>query len=344
MRTLLTLFGISLLPASVLAHHSRAEFDMGTLVEMEGELLEVTWRNPHISFAIGVANEQGEQERWRIEGWGSLYTLLRTGVEENQFHLGQTVRVAGFPSTRRDQVLQTTHMLLENGTEAVLKADAEPHWSGTSVVGGIARMALTEDQRALLEGAAEENLGIFRVWSPHGYGALDTTITHYPFTESAIASRESYDHYDNWNVRCEASGMPFLMVVPHPYSFEDRGDEILLHGEQWDFTRVIVMDRSADNSGDYRSMPRFGRSTGRWEGRTLIVETTDIDWTYFDIWGTAQSSAMTVTEEFTLSEDQSRLGYRMTMTDPATFTEPAMRETYWLALENHFDPYDCLVE
>ncbi len=52
---------------------------------------------------------------------------------------------------------------------------------------------------------------------------------------------------------------------------------------------------------------------------------------------------MAVHEEFVLSDDQSRLEYRMTMTDPETFAEPATRETYWLALGEDFDPFNCQV-
>jgi hypothetical protein len=73
------------------------------------------------------------------------------------------------------------------------------------------------------------------------------------------------------------------------------------------------------------------------------VDTTDIDWPYFDGRGTPQSEAMAVHEEFVLSDDQSRLEYRMTMIDPETFAEPVTRETYWLALGEDFDPFNCQV-
>ncbi|MFL2546030.1 MAG: hypothetical protein ACJ0SL_01495 [Candidatus Rariloculaceae bacterium] len=87
-------------------------------------------------------------------------------------------------------------------------------------------------------------------------------------------------------------------------------------------------------------MPALGLSVGYWEGRTLIVDTTEIDWPYYDARGTMLSDEFTIREEFTLSENQSRLDYRMTMTDPVTFAEPAKMETYWLALGEEFAPYD----
>ncbi|MYJ95794.1 MAG: hypothetical protein F4053_09490 [Proteobacteria bacterium] len=326
------------LPAGLPAHHSRAGYDMSTVTEIEGELVEVIWRNPHVGFFMEAANEQGEAERWTIEGWGSLYTLQRTGVAAEDFRVGEPVRVAGFLSTREPSTIQATHMLLADGTEAILRADAEPHWPDNESVGGRARWQADEDR---LPQAAEENLGLFRVWSPPSYGSINLVTTHYPFTETALAARESWDPFENWVTRCEPAGMPWVMMVPHPYQFEDRGDEILLHTQQWDLTRTIYMNSSGE--GAELSLPRLGRSVGQWESRTLIVETTDIDWPYFDPRGTPQSEAVTVREEFTLSEDQSRLDYRVTITDPLTFSEPATRETHWLALGEPLDPYDCLV-
>ena len=37
-----------LLPISVSGHHSMAEFDRSVVTELEGEVLNVSWRNPHI--------------------------------------------------------------------------------------------------------------------------------------------------------------------------------------------------------------------------------------------------------------------------------------------------------
>jgi len=50
-----------------------------------------------------------------------------------------------------------------------------------------------------------------------------------------------------------------------------------------------------------------------------------------------------ITEVFTLSDDQQRLDYRIIVTDPELFTEPAtVIETYWVALgEALVQPLDC---
>ena len=63
-------------------------------------------------------------------------------------------------------------------------------------------------------------------------------------------------------------------------------------------------------------------SVGRWDGGTLVVDTTDIDYPHFDGRGIPLARGARVEERFTMNADGSRLDYTMKVTDPATFTEP----------------------
>ncbi len=85
----------------------------------------------------------------------------------------------------------------------------------------------------------------------------------------------------------------------------------------------------------------MGYSVGRWEGDTLVVETSRINWPYFDGIGTPQSEAVEVVERFTLRQGGQRLDYHATITDPQTFTRPATAELYWLALGESVEPFGC---
>jgi hypothetical protein len=64
---------------------------------------------------------------------------------------------------------------------------------------------------------------------------------------------------------------------------------------------------------------------------------------YFDISGTAQSDVVTVTERYSLSDDQTRLDLTVTIDDPATLTQPATAEWHYLALDEPFSVYECNV-
>jgi hypothetical protein len=150
---------------------------------------------------------------------------------------------------------------------------------------------------------------------------------------------------DDYAARCSPMGMPGVMGTPHPIQFVDHDATVQLLGlsNNARIDRVIYIDGEAAAAEQPASS--MGYSRGRWEDpTTLVVTTTQIDWPYFsDDRGIAQSEAVTTTEVFTLSEDQARLHYQMTVTDPVTFLEPAVTLTIdWIALGEVLpEPADC---
>jgi len=133
--------------------------------------------------------------------------------------------------------------------------------------------------------------------------------------------------------------MPRLMWYPHPYEFIDQGDSILLKMEMYNTERIIHLNQ--DKRPDTEPYSLVGYSIGRWEDDTLVVETSGIDWEWFDTRGVPQSYAIEVVERFTLSKDQTRLDYDITATDPLSFTEPATIKGHWLALGETIEKFDC---
>ena len=104
-----------------------------------------------------------------------------------------------------------------------------------------------------------------------------------------------------------------------------------------------IMDRSIDSADPPAT--RMGYSVGRWDGRTLIVESKKFTGGAYDDMGTPQSAAMQVAERFTLSEDETRLDWEATVTDPETFTEPVSRRNLhfaWVPGEE-IKPFNCSV-
>lgn len=334
MRFITVIVGLACLPLTAPAHHSRAEFS-DTALELEGELVSISWRNPHPLFRLKSLNLNGEEEEWQLEAYGNALTLQRTGVTGNLFAAGDHVRVLGKVSARRDRVLLTSHMQLGDGTEAVLEYEAEPYWSEDHV-GGNASWTVDE---AVLRRASTDNRGIFRVWSIPRRGLEEL---HFSFTEAAIAGRAAWNPLDNFLTRCEPPGMPAIMRNPQRFEFVEDGDNIQVRAQFFNVVRTIHVQSAA--SPEDQPASRLGYSVGRWEGNTLVVETSRINWPYFHMNGTPQSEEIQVVERITLSDDQSRLDFHMTMTDPATLTEPATFERHWLALEGELQHYQCEIE
>ena len=91
-------------------------------------------------------------------------------------------------------------------------------------------------------------------------------------------------------------------------------------------------------------MNKFGYSIGRWDANTLNVRTTRSNWEHFDVSGVPLTPDSEMLERFTLSDDGGRLDYALTITDPATFTEPVTLTKFWAWYpEMTVEPFECLV-
>jgi hypothetical protein len=130
------------------------------------------------------------------------------------------------------------------------------------------------------------------------------------------------------------------MGQPYPIEFIDEGERILMRIEEYDLTRVIhVIDEPTPSA----STP-LGHSVGRWDKDRLLVSTDAISAPQY-IAGIPLTDYAKVEERFELSEDQTRLLYLLTVTDPATFNEPVKREKYWVWKPGvEIKPYECVVE
>jgi hypothetical protein len=225
-------------------------------------------------------------------------------------------------------------MLRPDGTEVVLTTDGDTFWNGRQVGGS------SQWRNQKISNAAEENRGLFRVWSTARMG--QARANRIMLTQSALAARESFDQSQSFVATCEPQGMPTVMNWVYPFELSQPDPStIILRSEYFDLERTIHAGPAAVPAGMAPS--RLGLSIGRFEddGRALVVETTALNWPYYDTIGTPLTSDVKITERFTLSDDQSALTYRQTVTDPATFTEPAVHESQHLALGESIERFVC---
>jgi len=332
---LLSLLG-STWPLVSSAHHSTAEYDRGSVLELEGEVIQAIWRNPHVGLTIRVVEEDGSATDWKMEA-ADFTGTMRRGVPNEAFKVGDFVRVAGNPSTRREGRMLVTNVLLPDDTE-VLLVRTEPRWSQRYVGGG----DWIIDAPAA---SAAPGIGIFRVWT------LDSTVepgfaADPPLTPQARQAHDKWDPFDDPALRCMPIGLPRVMTRtgPHPIEFVDRGDTILLRGEYFDIERVIHVTDAREVDPAFGPL---GYSIGRWEGESLVVDTTHVDYPYFDIRGlegVPQSRDVSLRETFRLGDSGDTLIYSITVVDPASFLDPLVAEDYavWRWRPGvTVEPYEC---
>ena len=314
---------LSFLPLAAPAHHSRMEFSRNEIREIEGEVVSVFWRNPHVH--ARVRTEGGAL--WDLEG-ADIVTLDRRGLPREIVKVGDQVRAAGFASTRRDNFLDITNVLLPSGTEAVFSRLTEPRWSDDTV--GHAPAADTTAPDVSLAAAASER-GIFRTWQRIRINLPE--LSELPLSEEALSYHAAYEPLaDDPLLSCTTPGLPRAMTFagPHPVEFFEGENEITLRMEYMNNDRVIHMEPATDPAQQPASP--LGHSVGRWDGDDLVVTTSRIDWPHFDLnaplIGFPQSDAVAITERFALGPGGNELTYDITIVDPETFTEPLVLDDY----------------
>jgi hypothetical protein len=118
---------------------------------------------------------------------------------------------------------------------------------------------------------------------------------------------------------CLPPGVPTIWQIPAPFEIIPLPGRILIFHEQEHLVRQIYMNR--EHPAD--PFPTWmGNSIGRWEGDTLIVDTTGFnELTWADLWGLPHSAELHVIERIRrISPDV--LQVEITVEDPKAYTKP----------------------
>ena len=322
---LAAILGLFMLPAVVPAHHSTAEYDRSVIRELEGVLVGVHWRNPHVRFTVHVSDPNGDTEEWEL-ATGAVYAVERAGLVEDAFSVGAQVRVAGWPSTERPTAMLVSNLLLPSGEEVLFSQVSRNRWS-SNYSGG----------QWLNERVSREQLGLYRVWSvDRGTYIAAVRGIDIRLTATAQAKMTDSPQFDP----CLPQGMPAAMLNPLPVEFVDRGDHIDLQLTPFAVLRTI--DMTAQVNPAEVSTSDLGYSVGQWVDDTLEVRTTRIGWPYVDDAGRPQTEDVEIFERFSLVDDGNVLRYTQTVTDPASLAEPVTLSWDWIDIgEDRIEPLHC---
>lgn len=310
---------------SASAHHSYSEYDDKTIVEIEGTLERVALQNPHVHFFVKGVDGNGRAVTWDLEST-SLNWLQRTQVPPELYRAGARVKFAGWPSRRSVSRMYVLNMLAENGQEVLLFRTAQPRWASTTLGFGA-----DEAQSFYQAGVASGSTSLFHVWASHlgdpaaGFAAKAPLA----LTESAKQAVAAFDPVnDSTESGCTTKGMPRLMSQPPPMEFVDNGDTILMRMEEYDTVRTIHMTATTNPETEPRTP--LGYSVGRWDGETLVVETTRANYKYLTAAGVPQGPDARFVERFSPSSDGSELHYSLVITDPDSLLAPAEFTRIWV--------------
>lgn len=280
---------------SARAHHGTSTFDGDTVVALEGTIIENRWTNPHSYLVVEVRRRDGVSREVVIEADGP--SLIRPlGATRDSLAVGDSVVVYASPSR------------LENSDEylgrEIIKSDG-------SLVPLSARYA-----RAIEAGELEPATSVVSSWMPDRSALFEFVPWRggWPLTEAGRAAFEAYDVRRNFaQAECIPATAPTVMVYPTAKVIEDRGDHLLLDTDWMGAKRTIYLDgRPAPAERTLQ-----GHSVGRFQGRTLVVETTHFaDNPMGNAFGVPSGARKRIVERFELADDGRSLTYGFELSDP----------------------------
>jgi len=321
---------LAALPILASAHHSVAAlYDFDDVQEVSGTITDIDWINPHIKLTVEAT---GTGEIWQLEA-SAINILERNGVTRDSFQVGDEMTFIGPVARNGSDTMAAALAVMPDGERV-------PFFTLIAARLGLdeAPSGLVFDKPSAQAAAADSGTGLFKVWTPRGRPETGNNAYFWPLKESARAAVAEYDPLvDDPALSCETPGMPVIIDNPFPIAFSEENGNIVIRYEEWDGVRTIHMDGSASSG---RTL--MGHSVGRWEGGTLVIETMDTDYPYFDDRGTPQSEQLEVLEHYRVTEDGNRLDWDATITDAEVFTEPVVFNGYmeWFRGEE-IKPYDC---
>ena len=159
----------------------------------------------------------------------------------------------------------------------------------------------------------------------------------------AIEQVKKYDYSQELKREntCVAPSVVFYMQAPFPMEIYQGRDLIVLKMEYFDMVRVVFLD-GRPHPPESAPHSKSGFSTGRWDGDTLIVETSHIEPGTFMNNGFNHSAHIKLSERFRLSPDGKTLWLTQVYEDPETFEGVAARYMAWTRKPGEFVfPYEC---
>ena len=160
-------------------------------------------------------------------------------------------------------------------------------------------------------------------------------------TEAALGTFPLDPGKDPGFINCEPWGFAREIFSPHQNEITINDDHIEMNYGEWDIHRIIYTDGRTPPDNLQPSL--MGYSTARFEGETLIVNTTHVE---AGILSRMEHSDQLIAEErYTVSDDGQILTMYATFQDPRALKEPLTLKKIWKwSPDEEIYPYDeCII-
>jgi len=304
---------LSALSMPVVAHHSRAGFELDAVTAVEGRVAGFNWSNPHVYIEIEAVDDAGAETTWVIET-DAVPILLRSGWTPQSVSIGDAVLVRANPGKEGNE----QHGLLvsiakEDGTILLPRAHFEQDLAPARAT------ARAESLAGVWELPFGETGDFMQRWAAH------------ELTPAGTAGFEAFRPEDRPSGKCISNPTPQFMAMPFLNEVALHDDRVIMRSEFLDAERTIYTDGRAHPTAGPRS--NQGHSIGRWEGDVLVIDTTLFDDHRAPIRGPREGvpsgAQRHVLERYRLSEDGTRVDIEFIVEDPEFLAEPFTGTLQW---------------
>jgi len=136
--------------------------------------------------------------------------------------------------------------------------------------------------------------------------------------EAAYDRPTKPEHIDPQH-RCMISGVPRLYTIVPAFTIIQPPGSVVFIWDQYKAYRVIPIDQRPRIAPNVKLW--MGESRARWEGNTLVIDTTNVRGARLTYMGDFHSENAHIGERVTFV-DADTLNYEATVTDPTVFTRP----------------------
>jgi Family of unknown function (DUF6152) len=289
------------------AHHSQAQFTVNpaAMQTLTGVVTRFDFKNPHVYLYLETTAPDGGKMLWSLEAT-STPSLIRRGWTRDTVKSGDELTIDIYPA--RDPALRIGRL------GAIHFADGR---SLSATDGGPPPAA--EARATSLAG---------RWYGRSKLAQVELDRVEWPLTPKGQAALGRYDGTQNPQVDCIPMTAPTIMLYTTVFDVNLETDRLTIDGEWLSFKRVIYLDGRAHPPASQRS-PQ-GHSVGHWEGKTLVVDTTNFaDHAAGNAFQIPSGGKKHLLERLTLSDDGTRMNYDYVLEDPEYMTEPIVGDGYW---------------
>ena len=320
-RVVFALLSTVAVTAPAAGHHSAARFDLTQSVTVDGVVSRYEWANPHVYIYVAETNAAGETVEWEIEGQPPAM-MRRIGWSRETLAVGDAVRLTGAPSrtaSSKQLLLSSLHQaetaLFEGPMlRAAMSGDGESSDAARPAAGGLGGVWLT--------------LADFGV-----VASFARPAARFQLTEAGAAALAAFDEATmSPGIDCIPLPAPAATIVPDVKRISVDDGTIRIAGEFDGGERVIHVASGGANPGSpARALSLQGHSIGRWEGETLVIETTAFaPHAFGNGLGLTSSPAKRLVERLTLDDDGTGLAYEFELMDPEVLAAPVTGKLRWV--------------